>query len=194
LRYAGVAQWKSEGLIIPRPWVRFPPPAPRVQFTSLAIRIRAGNPPLQPQISFDNNATNNRPQDKKTQGQAVIQAGNRKGTARGQEPGKYDCGEGRSRYALLRSAKFCDQQNGEQHCEQGALLHIKCITNRADREQNNRRQVTFGFESLFFGLGSEPLKPATMSRIRSVTTTPMRLPVNNPARKLLMTSPSMPTK
>ena len=25
---AGVAQWKSEGLIIPRPWVRFPPPAP----------------------------------------------------------------------------------------------------------------------------------------------------------------------
>ena len=27
-RWAGVAQWKSEGLIIPRPWVRFPPPAP----------------------------------------------------------------------------------------------------------------------------------------------------------------------
>jgi hypothetical protein len=26
--WAGVAQWKSEGLIIPRPWVRFPPPAP----------------------------------------------------------------------------------------------------------------------------------------------------------------------
>lgn len=25
---AGVAQWQSEGLIIPRPWVRFPPPAP----------------------------------------------------------------------------------------------------------------------------------------------------------------------
>src|SRR5579863_4559226 len=25
---AGVAQWESEGLIIPRPWVRFPPPAP----------------------------------------------------------------------------------------------------------------------------------------------------------------------
>ena len=24
----GVAQWESEGLIIPRPWVRFPPPAP----------------------------------------------------------------------------------------------------------------------------------------------------------------------
>ena len=28
--YAGVAQWQSEGLIIPRPWVRFPPPAPEV--------------------------------------------------------------------------------------------------------------------------------------------------------------------
>jgi hypothetical protein len=27
---AGVAQWKSEGLIIPRPWVRFPPPAPLI--------------------------------------------------------------------------------------------------------------------------------------------------------------------
>jgi hypothetical protein len=27
---AGVAQWQSEGLIIPRPWVRFPPPAPKI--------------------------------------------------------------------------------------------------------------------------------------------------------------------
>jgi hypothetical protein len=30
---AGVAQWKSEGLIIPRPWVRFPPPAPTISFS-----------------------------------------------------------------------------------------------------------------------------------------------------------------
>src|SRR5260370_6221847 len=34
LPWAGVAQWWSEGLIIPRPWVRFPPPAPYQRSTA----------------------------------------------------------------------------------------------------------------------------------------------------------------
>jgi hypothetical protein len=43
---AGVAQWESEGLIIPRPWVRFPPPAPilsRLSGTYLVV-FRAHGP------------------------------------------------------------------------------------------------------------------------------------------------------
>lgn len=47
---AGVAQWQSEGLIIPRPWVRFPPPAPIEDLPrSCVFRL-----PASPSGAFDN--------------------------------------------------------------------------------------------------------------------------------------------
>src|SRR5215469_8724555 len=41
---AGVAQWQSEGLIIPRPWVRFPPPAPSMPAGVFEERADRANP------------------------------------------------------------------------------------------------------------------------------------------------------